>query len=57
MKNLLCATLLSEFLDNQVINFLIELHDMVPLILVIHVAKTYLRVFGANLDFNSIFVC
>jgi hypothetical protein len=57
MENLLGTTLLSEFLNNQIINFLIKLNNMVPLILVIHMTEAYLWVFRTNLDFNSILVC
>ena len=57
MINLLSATLLSEFLDDQVIDFLIELDDMIPLVLVVHVAEADLGILRTYFDFNSIFVC
>ena len=53
--DLLGWTFLSELLDDQVVYFFVELHDVVPLELIIYMSKGDLRVLGADLNLDGIF--
>jgi hypothetical protein len=47
---------LAELLDDQVVNLLVELHDVVPLELVVHMSEGDLRVLRADLDLYGVLI-
>ena len=47
---------MAELLDDQVDNLLVELHDVVPLELVVHMSEGDLRVLRADLDLYGVLI-
>ena len=47
---------MAELLDDQVVNLLVELHDVVPLELVVHMSEGDLRVLRAYLDLYGVLI-
>jgi hypothetical protein len=47
---------LAELLDDQVVNLLVELHDVVPLELVVYMSEGDLWVLRANLDLYGVLI-
>jgi hypothetical protein len=47
---------LAELLDDQVVNLLVELYDVVPLELVVHMSEGDLRVLRADLDLYGVLI-
>jgi hypothetical protein len=47
---------LAELLDDQVVNLLVELHDVVPLELVVYVSEGDLRILRADLDLYGVLI-
>jgi hypothetical protein len=47
---------LAELLDDKVVNLLVELHDVVPLELVVHMSEGDLRVLRADFDLYGILI-
>jgi len=47
---------LAELFDDQVVNLLVELHDVVPLELVVYVSEGDLRILRADLDLYGVLI-
>ena len=47
---------MAELLDDQVVNLLVELHDVVPLELVVHMSERDLRVLRADFDLYGVLI-
>jgi hypothetical protein len=47
---------LAELFDNQVINLLVELHDMIPMKLIVDMSETYLGILRAYFDLDGVFL-
>ena len=47
---------MAELFDDQVVNLLVELHDVVPLELVVYVSEGDLRILRADLDLYGVLI-
>jgi hypothetical protein len=53
---LLSGAFLAEFFDNEVIYLLVELHDMIPMKLIVDMPETYLGILRAYFDLDGVFL-